>query len=238
MPPMRLLALWLLLVVAALGCAAPSPVIPTPCDPACAPGYQCLAGGCYAPADGGPTDGPQDAPQGPEGGSDGPTVPDAAPDALPGPPDAPDGGVGDVGPPPCDPGTVECDGNRANGCERIDTDPNHCGRCGNSCAALPHSTRVCSNRVCDYVCEANFGDCDRDSSNGCEADTRRDDRNCGACGHACPPTHACNAGACVNVTSPGCPATCTRNADCGSCAGGGVWCCVSGRCYAASPTCP
>lgn len=124
MAPMRLLALWLLLVVAALGCAAPSPVIPTPCDPACAPGFQCLAGGCYAPADGGPLDGPQDAPQdapqGPEGGSDAPTVPDAAPDALPGPPDASDGGVMDTGPPPCDADLMR--------------DPMNCGRCGAACA--------------------------------------------------------------------------------------------------------
>src|SRR5262249_22201915 len=57
------------------------------------------------------------------------------------------------------------------------------------------------NGMCGYdTCQAGFGDCDGDKTNGCEAalDTVS---NCGTCGKTCPAggngTAACTAGRCV-----------------------------------------
>lgn len=215
----------------ALGCASPAPVTPAPCVPACAPGAACVLGVCYVAADGG-SEAAVDASQGPDGGADATPSPDATGDASDGALDKAEVSGG------CDPGLVDCDGNPANGCENIDTNLSHCGRCGAACPTRPNAARACRARVCDYVCSENFADCDRNAANGCEVDTRRDAMNCGACGTACPLTHVCNGGVCVNVTSPGCPVTCVLNADCAACMGDGPWCCVGGRCNTVSPRCP
>ncbi len=89
-----------------------------------------------------------------------------------------------------------CDG----ACVVTSTDRNHCGRCGNVCGARPNASAACAASTCVYVCGGSFSDCDRVATNGCEADTLTDARNCGTCGAMCSFAHAaasCAAGRCV-----------------------------------------
>jgi hypothetical protein len=102
----------------------------------------------------------------------------------------------------CDAGFGDCDGNPANGCE-TDTraSPAHCGACGRACAT-PNAAPACAAALCAVgACAAGFGNCDGNAANGCESDTRRDVRNCGACGRACSPlangASQCASGACA-----------------------------------------
>ncbi len=100
----------------------------------------------------------------------------------------------------CMPGTADCDGDVANGCEAIvRSDLANCGACGHACA-FANASATCSTGVCVLgACTAGFTNCDGDPSNGCEADTATSVTSCGACGRACAPSHgigACAAGVC------------------------------------------
>jgi hypothetical protein len=56
-------------------------------------------------------------------------------------------------------------------CMQVDlnSDPNNCGRCGNSCRTANVRSATCSSGVCTQItCEDNFANCDGDVSNGCE----------------------------------------------------------------------
>ena len=99
----------------------------------------------------------------------------------------------------CTAGWGDCDGSPANGCERSLFDVSSCGACGRACA-LPQATAACPAGSCIVAsCQAGWGDCDRDSRNGCER-SLTDVSNCGACGRACNLPHAvarCDSGACA-----------------------------------------
>ncbi|MDF2696327.1 MAG: Tryptophan synthase alpha chain, partial [Labilithrix sp.] len=84
-------------------------------------------------------------------------------------------------------------------CRRLDDDPMNCGGCDRVCpgAFLPHFSVTCTNGVCGGRCGDGYADCDGLTDNGCEVDTRIDNRNCGACGHACLPGQVCSAGKCL-----------------------------------------
>jgi hypothetical protein len=103
----------------------------------------------------------------------------------------------------CSAGFGSCDGDASNGCEQGLRDAlNHCGRCGNVCPVRPNTTPTCADGACGATCNAGFGDCDGDASNGCEAALSGDRANCGRCGNSCPtPTNAqsaaCTSGACA-----------------------------------------
>jgi len=89
----------------------------------------------------------------------------------------------------CQPGWGDCDGVEANGCELdVSTAPAHCGACGDSCyPTFPHADKVnCKASTCGYAaCLEGWGDCDAESSNGCETSTMTNPSNCGGCGTAC-----------------------------------------------------
>lgn len=83
------------------------------------------------------------------------------------------------------------------GCE---TNLNQVNACGLTCAgrtncnAAPNvTTGSCTAGVCGVTtCDTNFGNCDANASNGCEADLRVDDDHCGMCTNACMmPTPNC-----------------------------------------------
>lgn len=119
------------------------------------------------------------------------------------PVDTPDAGV------TCPEGFADCDGVAANGCERdTRTDTANCGGCARECV-FGHATGACVSGACAVtVCEAGYGDCDGNGTNGCETDLRTT-ADCGACGMACPApgpgaTVLCVSGACV-VDLPSCP---------------------------------
>jgi hypothetical protein len=78
------------------------------------------------------------------------------------------------------------------------TDPEHCGACGNACAAA-NATPSCAEGTCVIdACDPGFGDCDGVPSNGCETDTTSSAAHCGGCGMACtPPERECCSGSCA-----------------------------------------
>ncbi|MDO9016936.1 MAG: hypothetical protein Q8S73_20275 [Deltaproteobacteria bacterium] len=106
----------------------------------------------------------------------------------------------------CGAGFGDCDGAADNGCETaLDTEAD-CGGCGQSCRPT-HAAGVCRAGACGIVrCEAGFGDCDTDASNGCEAalDTAA---HCGACETACVAaahsTVTCAPAGCVSACDVG-----------------------------------
>lgn len=87
----------------------------------------------------------------------------------------------------CDAFSGDCDGDAANGCETdIGSSLEHCGSCDAApCQPGPHGAAACDGGACSVTCEAGFGNCDGDPTNGCEADFKTDLAHCGACGGDC-----------------------------------------------------
>ncbi len=93
---------------------------------------------------------------------------------------------GECGYDACASGWLDCDGNRANGCETPGTGTPNCGTCGNTCAGVRNATPVCTSAgACDYAaCASGWLDCDGNRANGCET-PGTSTPNCGACGNTC-----------------------------------------------------
>lgn len=97
----------------------------------------------------------------------------------------------------CDPGFANCDEEPANGCE-TDTkvDVLNCSGCGQACA-LPHASVRCEASTCEVTtCDADWGNCDQLSPNGCEVSLPNDALHCGRCGAVCGPQQLCVASRC------------------------------------------
>jgi hypothetical protein len=81
----------------------------------------------------------------------------------------------------CTPGTAECDGDAANGCETDTTgDPTNCGGCRVTCAS-----NFCAGGACATMgCQEGYADCNQQESDQCETnlDTVED---CIMCGNSC-----------------------------------------------------
>jgi len=162
----------------------------------------------------------------------------------------------------CDTGFGNCDSDVSNGCEtNILTNATNCGTCGNVCpSTITNGRPVCSTGKCTAVCNAGYGDCDKNLSNGCEASITSDPKNCGGCGVECAllpnatatcGTSACiiascspNYGNCDGVVTNGCESNLPSDPNnCGLC---GRTCalanatngCASGTCTIASCTAP
>lgn len=164
------------------------------------------------------------------------------------PPDAPsDSGVdtrADSG--VCGPSQMRCD----ESCVSLQSDPNHCGSCGNRCGA---SSPVCSGGNCRPGCAMGEMDC----GSGVCANLSNNTSHCGACGRACVAPSGgivCSMGRCGISGCPGGIADCdgmfangceinTTNDtnNCGACGMrcavpvGGSTSCVAGACR---PMCP
>jgi hypothetical protein len=147
----------------------------------------------------------------------------------------------------CLPGWGNCNDDRADGCELdIATNPDHCGLCGRTCVAT-NAASTCSQSACGLgACSAGFGNCDADSTNGCETDTKVEVSHCGGCDRACRLDHAtpkcegstcrverCDAdfADCDGASANGCEVSLRTDAlHCGRC---GVVCGPGLRCIAA-----
>ncbi|GAQ92354.1 hypothetical protein KFL_009900010 [Klebsormidium nitens] len=87
----------------------------------------------------------------------------------------------------CTIGYGDCDGFRANGCERRLDDVQNCGACNNRCSSQGGIPFCPGGGICAIQCNFGRGDCDRDdvnSQNGCETDLTTI-QNCGGCGIQC-----------------------------------------------------
>ncbi len=104
----------------------------------------------------------------------------------------------------CNTGFGDCDGDVSTGCETsTQSNPLHCGRCGNVCNLTNVAVHGCTAGACSIVaCSPGFADCDGNPANGCEVNTDTTNTNCGRCGNSC------GAG------------TCTRGVCTATCAGG------------------
>ena len=116
----------------------------------------------------------------------------------------------------CADGFVDCDGDATNGCETdARADNMNCGACRRTCA-IRNATAACRMGACAIdMCSAGFGDCDGDSTTGCETATSTSPLHCGRCGNACElanvAEHGCAAGACTIVTCAAGFADCDMN---------------------------
>jgi len=99
----------------------------------------------------------------------------------------------------CNDGFIDCNNNPSDGCEvNSDTDELNCGKCSNACPARPNSVTTCDNGECSYKCNDGFIDCNNNPADGCEANTKTDKVNCGACGSSCDDNIPCTEEKCEN----------------------------------------
>lgn len=149
---------------------------------------------------------------------------------------------------------VDCDALSENGCEANLDLVEHCGFCTATCD-FTHAQALCVERKCTRgECEANYGDCDGVTENGCERslDSISD---CGGCGKSCAKrahaTALCHDGSCGircedgygdcnGKLEDGCEQALNDAQHCGSCdtrctgAHVGASECKSGRCVIGS----
>ncbi len=85
-------------------------------------------------------------------------------------------------------------------CRDRSNDPSNCGACGTVCTRA-NGVAGCASSACTLAaCNAGFGNCDGDASNGCEVNTNTTVTNCGVCGNSCQFANAaatCVAGRCT-----------------------------------------
>ncbi|MEZ4410942.1 MAG: hypothetical protein R3A52_31360 [Polyangiales bacterium] len=98
----------------------------------------------------------------------------------------------------CAAGYGDCDAAPGNGCEvDLNASADHCGACGQRCA-FAHASAACAGGTCALgACDAGYGDCDADPTNGCETDLRASVSDCGACHRACRANNVCRSGECA-----------------------------------------
>jgi len=85
----------------------------------------------------------------------------------------------------CDTGLTCCSGV----CADTKKDFNNCGACGTACAAV-NGSAICASGSCKVACQAGWGNCNGDASDGCETDVTSTPGHCGSCSQACTYTNA------------------------------------------------
>jgi hypothetical protein len=92
----------------------------------------------------------------------------------------------------------DCNADPADGCEIQLNTIIDCGACGRACSST-YGTPSCtgSPAACAIACYTNYGNCDSNVDNGCEADLRTDNNNCGACGNVCISGRVCVGSTCI-----------------------------------------
>ncbi|MDX9719879.1 MAG: hypothetical protein RBU37_03965 [Myxococcota bacterium] len=120
----------------------------------------------------------------------------------------------------CNEGYGDCDLDPDNGCEaNLNTSLDHCGGCNQFCSNY-NAVAQCNAGECRLTCNGNAGDCDEDTSTGCEADFTGDLFNCGGCNQACPDNTMCMDSVCMCADNA-CPPT-GEHHDSATCSEGGT----------------
>jgi hypothetical protein len=99
----------------------------------------------------------------------------------------------------CPQGETNCSG----ACADLQRNVSHCGGCGRVCQTPANARALCTSGQCSFTCNAGFGDCDGNPSNGCETSLQNSVASCGACGQACNlpnATPVCTSGRCAVAT--------------------------------------
>ena len=92
-------------------------------------------------------------------------------------------GAGGIAGDGCEPGFGNCDADPD--CEQDLTSVNTCGGCNTSCSSA-NGDVVCEDLECKMTsCNANYGDCNTDGTDGCETNLLDNADNCGECGRDC-----------------------------------------------------
>jgi hypothetical protein len=100
----------------------------------------------------------------------------------------------------CGPATKNCERSNPD-CETDVDTVTSCGACDVSCEQV-HGKPTCEALKCVVkpgACDATFGDCDQDGTNGCETPLTTDPNNCGTCGRSCEGGTPCTNGMCAAV---------------------------------------
>ncbi|MBL9037164.1 MAG: hypothetical protein JNG84_01495 [Archangium sp.] len=100
----------------------------------------------------------------------------------------------------------DCDGTIDEDGLNLNVDVMNCGACNNVCT-LANATPRCSTGACAVAqCATNFGNCDMNDANGCEAPLLTDPNNCNACMNRCSApggVSTCMNGMCAYTCQPG-----------------------------------
>jgi hypothetical protein len=131
----------------------------------------------------------------------------------------------------CNTGFGNCNNNSTDGCEaNLLTSTSNCGTCGTVCATPANAVAGCNSGTCGVgACNANFGNCNNSSTDGCEIDLRSNNTHCGACNRGCTGGQTCQNGACTNAQ------TCSQRVA-SICAALGGWVTNDGSQFVSNPT--
>ncbi len=115
---------------------------------------------------------------------------------------------------------------------RLDDDPLNCGACGNACPSgswmrdeLNGASWTCLNGRCEMICMAlGYANCNGYVEDGCET-ALGSNKNCKACGVACPPGYECGLTGCeksscdppMQICDEECTDITKDNRNCGEC---------------------
>ncbi len=103
----------------------------------------------------------------------------------------------------CNAGFSDCNSDAADGCEtNTGSDPHNCGGCGHDCFSPGDTTNwLCNQGTCMASnCPTGKGDCNNNTSDGCETDLASDPNNCAFCGNDCSATVRHATPTCANGT--------------------------------------
>ena len=125
----------------------------------------------------------------------------------------------------CEPGYLDCDGSRSNGCE-TPVSVENCSVCGDNCQDqsnyLHTENHQCLDQTCHYTCQTGWANCQQAARDGCESDLSQPS-SCGDCQTSC--LDASDGFLCLPTDEASYSCGCTSEQDCPA-----EHLCCSGKC--------